>query len=190
MHPMRQYVALLRGINVGGNNLVKMTDLRRCFEAQGFGKVATYIQSGNVLFEADTWSSDKLSVEIEEALSERFGYQARIVLRSHDQMRAIVVDAPPGFGGQPDLYRYDVVFLREPLTAAQAMQDIPAREGVDQAIAGAGVCYFSRLISRASQSYMSRIIALPVYQSMTIRNWNTTIKLQTLMDARATATSD
>src|SRR5215217_2307904 len=116
---MAQYVALLRGINVGGNNLIKMTELRRCFEDQGFGNVATYIQSGNVLFEAARERPASLSARIEEALLQRFGYQARIVLRSHGQMRAIVADAPAGFGSRPDLYRYDVIFLREPLSAAE-----------------------------------------------------------------------
>jgi uncharacterized protein (DUF1697 family) len=51
------------------------------------------------------------------------------VLRSRAQMRAIVADAPAGFGSQPDRYRYDVVFLREPLTAAEAMRDLKTREG-------------------------------------------------------------
>ena len=185
---MAQYVALLRGINVGGNNLIKMPELRRSFEACGFGNVATYIQSGNVLFEAAERSPASLSARIEAALSERFGYQARIVLRSHVQMRAIVATAPAGFGSQPDLYRYDVLFLREPLTAADAMKDLRTRDGVDQAFAGDGVCYFSRLASRAAQSYLSRIVALPVYQSMTIRNWNTTVKLWALMDARGEGT--
>ena len=182
---MAQYVALLRGINVGGNNIIPMADLKSCFEAQGFGDVATYIQSGNVLFEATGREPADLSAGIEEALLRRFGYQARIVLRSHDQMRAVVAGAPAGFGGQPDLYRYDVVFLREPLTAAEAMAQLKTREGVDQAFAGEGVCYFSRLISRAAQSYLSRITTLPAYRSMTIRNWNTTARLQALMDARA-----
>jgi uncharacterized protein (DUF1697 family) len=83
------------------------------------------------------------------------------------------------------LYRYDVIFLREPLSAAEAMQDVKTREGVDQAVAGDGVCYFARLVSRATQSYLNRIVALPVYQSMTIRNWNTTTKLLSLLDARS-----
>ena len=182
--PVAQYVALLRGVNVGGNNIIRMSELKRCFEAHGFGNVATYIQSGNVLFEAIERNPVDLSARIEDALLTRFGYQARIVLRSHGQMRAIVADAPAGFGSQPDLYRYDVVFLREALTAVEAMKDLKAREGVDQAFAGDGVCYFSRLASRAAQSYLSRIAALPVYRSMTIRNWNTTAKLQALMDAR------
>ena len=182
---MAQYVALLRGINVGGNNIIKMADLKACFAAAGFGNVATYIQSGNVLFEAGEEQAASMSTRIEEALVGQFGYQARIVLRSHAQLRTIVADAPPGFGSQPDQYRYDVVFLREPLTAAEALHKLQTREGVDQVVAGAGVCYFSRLVSRASQSYLSRIMALSVYQSMTIRNWNTTARLHALMDARA-----
>jgi uncharacterized protein (DUF1697 family) len=181
---MTQYVALLRGINVGGNNLIPMSNLKQCFEACGFDQVATYIQSGNVLFEVDDEPQTGLAARIEQALSTRFSYQARIVLRSHAQMRAIVLDAPAGFGSRPDEYRYDVVFLREPLTTTQAMKELVTREGVDQTFAGEGVCYFSRLTSRATQSYMSRVVTLPSYQSMTIRNWNTTARLLTLMDSR------
>ena len=182
---MTEYLALLRGINVGGNNIIRMSELRDCFESLGLGEVATYIQSGNVVFDTAGQPLDGLAARIETGLSERFGYASRIALRAHDQMRAIVADAPSGFGEQPDEYRYDVVFLRESLSAEQALREIRTREGVDEAIAGDGVCYFSRLISRASQSYMSRIVALPGYQNMTIRNWNTTVKLLALMDHRA-----
>jgi uncharacterized protein (DUF1697 family) len=182
---MGDYVALLRGINVGGNNIIKMSDLKQCFEALGLGDVATFIQSGNVLFEADGEAPAELAMRIEEALSQRFGYRSRIALRSHEQMRAIVGNAPDGFGSELEAYRYDVLFVREPLTVAQAMLEIKTRDGVDQAFAGEGVCYFSRLTSRASQSYLSRLVALPSYQGMTIRNWNTTIKLHSLLDDRA-----
>lgn len=71
--------------------------------------------------------------------------------------------------------------------ASEAMQDIPRHAGIDQAFAGDGVCYFSRLISRAAQSYLGRLIAVPMYQSVTVCNWNTTVKLNALMDARAAA---
>ena len=63
------------------------------------------------------------------------------------------------------------------------MQSVTTKEGVDQAFAGKGVLYFSRLISRAAQSRLARIITMPVYQSMTIRNWNTTTKLLSMMEA-------
>ena len=177
---MNQYVALLRGINVGGKNLIKMAELKLCFEAQGLENVVTYIQSGNVLFRADKTAA-VLTPLIEKTLSETFGYQASVVLRSSKQMRSIVERAPAGFGDEPDEYRYDVIFLKEPLTAAAAIQSVPTREGVDEAHAGTGVLYFSRLISKAAQSQMNRIISLPIYKSMTIRNWNTTTRLLGMM---------
>lgn len=183
---MTQYAALLRGVNVGGNNIIKMADLKGCFEALGFEDAATYIQSGNVVFEAASGKPADIATRLEEALSSTFGYHGRIVLRSHAQMRVIVEEAPAGFGSRPDLYRYDVVFLRAPLTVEEAMQELRARQGVDRVFAGDGVCYFSRLDERAGQSYLSKVIGLPVYKSMTIRNWNTTVKLLALLDARVT----
>ena len=180
---MNQYVALLRGINVGGNNLIKMIALKACFDALGFDDVRTYIQSGNVLFGAAASDQAVLTKRIEEALSKTFTYESRVVVRSLKQMKGIVARAPKGFGSDPAAYRYDVIFLKEPLTAAQAMKSITTKEGVDQAFAGKGVLYFSRLSSKASQSRLTRIIGLPIYQSMTIRNWNTTTKLLSMMEA-------
>jgi uncharacterized protein (DUF1697 family) len=181
-----QYLTLLRGINVGGGNIIRMTDLKACFEASKLENVATYIQSGNVLFEAAETDSAKLVGKIEKALSTTFSpYQARIVLRSHAKLREIVRKAPKGFGSQPQKYRYDVIYLKEPLTAAEAMKSVTIKPGVDEAFAGAGVLYFSRLIAKASQSHLARIVSLPVYKDLTIRNWNTTTKILGLMDARA-----
>jgi uncharacterized protein (DUF1697 family) len=180
---MNGYVALLRGINVGGKNLIKMTDLKVCLEDLGFEDVHTYIQSGNVLFNAAGSDQAKLTRQVEDALSKSFDYEARVVVRSRRQMKDVVTHAPKGFGSDPATYRYDVIFLKEPLTAAKAMESVTTKEGVDQAFAGKGVLYFSRLISRASQSHLARIITMPVYKSMTIRNWNTTTKLLNMMEA-------
>lgn len=181
----KQYLALLRGINVGGGNLIKMMDLKTCFEASKLENVATYIQSGNVLFETAETDSARLVGKLEKALSKTFHpYQARIVLCSHAKLRQIIRKAPNGFGSEPQKYRYDVIFLKEPLTASAAMKSVTIKEGVDEAFAGPDVLYFSRLSARASQSRLPRIISLPIYQSMTIRNWNTTTKLLALMDAR------
>lgn len=181
---MGRYVALLRGINVGGRNLIKMSELRACFEEHGFRDVATYIQSGNVLLESDERSSARLAQRIEDMLAARFDYSASVVLRTRTQLRRIVEEAPDGFGAQPGRYRYDVLFLKPPLTAAAAIESVPVKEGVDQVEGGPGVLYFSRLGSRASQSRLSRIVSSPIYQSMTIRNWNTTMKLLEMIDAR------
>jgi uncharacterized protein (DUF1697 family) len=176
------YVALLRGINVGGSNLIRMAALKASFEAQGHGDVATYIQSGNVLFTSRSSNQRTLARQIETALSETFSYSSRVVVRSREQMKRIVEGAPDGFGMRPAAYRYDVIFLKDPLTAEQAMKTVTVRAGVDRAFTGDGVLYFSRLISRASQSHLSRIVGTPAYQNMTIRNWNTTSKLLDLME--------
>jgi len=174
---MSRYVALLRGINVGGNNLIKMADLKACFERDGLEGVATYIQSGNVLFSSTGSASEKLARRIEDLLAATFDCRASVVLRTRTQMQDIVSRAPDGFGSQPDKYRYDVIYLRPPLSAREAMKSVLTAPGVDEAYAGNGVVYFSRLTSKASQSRLSRLVSMPVYKSMTIRNWNTTTTL-------------
>ncbi len=179
-----QYVAFLRGINVGGNNIIKMADLKACFEQNGFSDVATYIQSGNVLFRAHETDKAKLTAQVEEMLSAQFNYKARLVLITHEQLKQVVEDAPAHFSANADLHRCDVIFLKEPLTPAEAMQDIRVKPGVDVASVGKSVLYFSRLTSQAAQSYLTKIITLPIYQHVTIRNWNTTTKLLALMEQR------
>jgi uncharacterized protein (DUF1697 family) len=160
------YVALLRGINVGGKNLIRMVDLKASFEAAGFAEVSTYIASGNVLFRAPRSSSAALSRRIEGMLTKAFGYRASIVLRTHPQMRAVVDGAPAGFGASA--YRCDVFFLKEPLKAASVIRSVPIRQGVDELYPGRGVVYFSRLASRATQSRISRIASLPLYKSISL----------------------
>ena len=181
----KQYLALLRGVNVGGTNVITMTALKACFEKLGLMDVATYIQSGNVLFRTAEKDLGRLTSTIEDTLSKQFSYASRVVVVPHSELTHVVQRAPKGLGTNPARYRYDVVFLKPPLTADHAMKSIRTKTGVDQAFAGKGVLYFSRLIRKASRSYLTRIIQLPIYQSMTIRNWNTTTKLLALMDARA-----
>jgi len=181
-----RHVALLRGINVGGKNAIPMPALKACFEEAGFANVATYIQSGNVVFDAPSSSQAELTRRIEGVLRKAFGhYDASVVVRSRSQMRAIVDRSPKGFGTEPATYRYDVVFLKPPLTAKTAIKDVPTKEGVDRIWAGTGVLYMSRLDSRATQSRLNRVASLPIYKNMTIRNWNTTTKLAELLEAKA-----
>ena len=178
---MNQYLVLLRGINVGGKNIIKMADLKASFEEMGFSNVVTYIQSGNVLFKSEGKDKASLTTRIERGLSKRFDFEAKVVLISQEELAAIVRDAPEEFGKDGKKYRFDVIFLKEPLTPKEAMKSVSVRGGVDGAHAGKQALYFSRLISRASQSYLTKIIGMPVYRNMTIRNWNTTTKLLDLM---------
>ena len=181
---MTRYVALLRGINVGGKNPIPMTGLKTCFEDNGFDDVRTYIQSGNVAFSSSSTNQAELTRQIERMLRTTFAhYDASVVIRSRTQMRAIVDRAPKGFGTQPDRHRYDVIFLKAPLTAKTTLKSLSMKEGVDRGWAANGVLYFSRLTSRATSSRLNRVVGLPIYQQMTIRNWNTTTKLRELLDA-------
>ncbi len=182
-----QYVALLRGINVGGNNIIPMAELRECVIALGAKDVATYIQSGNVLFDGGRRSAGTWTGLLERGLAERFDYSARLMLRTHEQLRAIVTDAPAGFGDAPDAYRYDVLFLSDALPARDAFAQLEARPGVDEANAGDGVIYFSRLIARASQSWLNKLVSRPMYKEMTVRNWRTTTTLLRKLDDRVSA---
>jgi uncharacterized protein (DUF1697 family) len=99
-------------------------------------------------------------------------------------MERIVVNAPPGFGADPGQYRYDVVFIKPPLSARDILPGISLKDGVDEASESNGVLYFSRLIARASQSHLSKIVNIAAYKSLTIRNWNTTCELYRLFVQR------
>lgn len=175
------YVALLRGINVGGKNLIPMARLRTVFEDAGFESVRTYIQSGNVLFETDT-PAKGLEQRIERTLEQEFKIPLVVVVRSERQLRAVVAGKPQGFGDEPSKYHSDVVFLRAPLTAAAAIKIVELREGVDQAWPGTRVVYFARLSAKRTQSKMSKIVGTPEYRLMTIRSWTTVSKLVALLD--------
>ena len=178
-----QYLALLRGINVGGKNLVKMTSLRTAVEEMGFDEVATYIQSGNVLFRAPRQKREELADRIESQLSRRFGTELKVVLLTEAQLQGVIEGAPRGFGAASHLC--DVIFLRKPLTVKRALGVLETREGVDRAWAGKRVVYYSRLASKKSSSRLSKVVMLPEYQDMTIRSWSTTTKLHGLMGTSA-----
>jgi uncharacterized protein (DUF1697 family) len=182
-----RYIALLRGINVGGNNIIKMAALRECHEKAGFSNVATYIASGNVLFDS---SNGLLKVEsiIDAALEKSFGYKGPTVVLSEKDFRTIIHEAPKGFGTQPNTYHSDVIFLKLPSRPDQVLKDMLAlkmRDGVDTAAAGSKALYFTRLSALRTKSRLSKIIELSSYKSMTIRNWNTAKKLEALLDAES-----
>lgn len=177
---MKRYVALLRGINVGGRHIVAMADLREAFETAGYTAVRTYIQSGNVVFESDLPPA-VVHNNLEAILERRVGVPLVIVLRSEVELRSVVDQAPAGFGAQPDRFHSDVLFLKEPLSSQDAMRVVNLREGVDQAWPGTGVVYFARLSERRAQSRLSRIVGTPEYRQMTIRNWTTTTKLVNML---------
>ncbi|MCB0918295.1 MAG: DUF1697 domain-containing protein [Actinobacteria bacterium] len=172
------HVALLRGINVGGRNRILMSDLRGCLAAVAdITDVVTYIQSGNVVFEAPPMQRAALEAIVESALRQDFDYDAKVVIRSRKELAATVSAAPQGFGQEPDTYRYDVFFLRDGVDPVELTDRLPQRDGVDASWAGPEAIFSRRLISQASRSRISRISQLPEYRDLTIRNWRTTNKL-------------
>jgi uncharacterized protein (DUF1697 family) len=179
-----RYVGLLRGINVGGKNLVSMADLRACLEQLQLKNVGTYIQSGNVLFESSHKNPLRVSGTIEEALTNEFGFASVVVLVTEEQLERVVTQAPTGFGAQPERYLYDVAFLKPPISAQNILATVRLKDGVDRAFEANNVLYFQRLKERASQSQLSKLTMHPAYKSMTIRNWKTTTELHRLISRK------
>ena len=176
-----RYVALLRGINVGGRNKVAMAELRSAFEGAVHTEVGTYIQSGNVVFRSGA-PREALEVDVERMLERHLRYPIVVVVRSHAQLRSVIARAPTNFGAEPGTYHSYAIFLRSPLTASQVMKRVRLREGVDRAWPGRGVVYFERLSAERTKSRMSSIVGTPEYANMTIRSWATTTKLLALLD--------
>jgi uncharacterized protein (DUF1697 family) len=176
-----KYVALLRAVNVGGRNLIRMADVRACLEDCQFEQVSTYIQSGNVLFDTDEADVVKLTAAIERAFLQAFSMNVPVFLRSHRQMTKIVADVPREWKNDAAL-RCSVAFLRKPLTAKKAVAEMNPKPAVDSVKAGDGVVYMSTVITRLTQSTLPKIVGKPMYRDMTVRNYTTCQKLLALLD--------
>src|SRR5262245_43863547 len=162
------YVALLRGINVGGKNITKMAALKACLEHAGLDRVETFIQSGNVVFETRQKSVAKLTAQIDAAIAAALGIDPRVVVLSRDRLNAVLDGAPVGWRAGTHL-RKNIAFLQPAVTAALALKEVDVRPGVDAVEAGQGVLYMTTTLRDVGKSRMSRIVLKPVYQQMTIR---------------------
>ncbi len=172
-----KYLALLRGINVGGNNIIKMTDLQKAFNEIGLDSVQTYIQSGNVIFESAETDKSLLTNAIEGKLTTTFNYTSIIILIDNFQFKKIIEEAPKEFGSDQENYKYDFVFVKEPFASSDVFSQIKTRDEVDRASCGTHALYFTRLTALSSRSYLTKLISLPIYKQLSIRNYNTTTKL-------------
>jgi len=179
---MTKSVVLLRGINVGGKNLVPMARLREVLEELGYANIVTYIASGNVILRSRR-GPDRIRREIEATLPTAFTLHSELVavlVLSAAQLRAVVENRPKGFGDEPDRYHSDAIFLMG-IDATAAMALFDPRPGVDTVWPGDGVIYAQRLSAERTKSRLSRIVASPMYQAMTIRSWATTTRLAELV---------
>jgi uncharacterized protein (DUF1697 family) len=183
-----RYVVLLRGINVGGRNIVPMAGLRQLLEELGFTNVSTYIASGNVLLSSDLPAAE-VRDRIEVALPTTFRLDSDLVsvlVLTHAELQGVVDRRPDGFGERPDTHLCDAIFLIG-IDAASAMPAFDPRPGVDRVWPGDGVIYSERLAAERTKSRLGRIVGTPHYRSMTVRGWKTTLALLELMERRATA---
>jgi uncharacterized protein (DUF1697 family) len=179
------YVALLRGINVGGKNKVPMAELKACFEDLGCENVRSYIASGNVMFESNK-SSAELTEQIQEALPKKFTLDSeliKILVLSRVQLQKVIDQAPSGFGTQPAKYHSDAIFLMG-ISSDEAFKIFNPREGVDKVWQGDLAIYSQRLSAQRTRSRLSKIMSSPLYKQMTIRSWDTTARLFELLNAR------
>ena len=132
-----QYIAFFRGINVGGRNIIKMVDLKQLFLTLGFLNVCTYIQSGNVVFDAEKPDAQT----IQAAFTRRFSLESAILLRSRDELRKIVRDMP--FSPEeveraqqeyPDVEHLYVFLSAGPIDAARIQKITSTYNGRDKLI--------------------------------------------------------
>lgn len=179
---MTRYIAFLRGINVGGNNMIKMQDLKDCLLKAGFANVHTYIQSGNVLFESDI-AQAQLADKIKASIHQTFGMELGVVVFSAAQWKAVIKAAPKDWG-KDTTYKHNILIMLEPYDMKQTMYEFgEIKPEIEAAQAGKGVIYQSSSMKYVGRTTYSKIVGKPVYKQVTIRNYNTATKLLKLLES-------
>jgi uncharacterized protein (DUF1697 family) len=174
---------LIRGINVGGKNKVSMTDLKHHLENLHHVDVQTYINSGNVILKSSK-HADEIKLEIESQLPVWFKLDdetIKVLVISKSMLSNIIESKPEGFGEEPTKYHSDVIFLMG-IDSNQAFSVFVPKPEVDYVWRGEDVIYSRRLSAERTKSRLNKITASPLYKSMTIRNWNTTMKLYEMVN--------
>lgn len=177
-----RYLALLRGINVGGNNIIAKQDLIQCFKELGFNNIRTYIQSGNILFRDDETSIKNLTQHIENGLSNRFGYDAHVIVLSYENYQSIIQAAPPEWG-KNDQQKHNALFMLHDIEPAQILSRLtPPIPDIETVTASKGVIFWTISKSSANKATYTKLPGKSVYKQLTIRNHNTVFKLLNLFE--------
>jgi len=176
-----RYVALLRGVNVGGNNRVDMKELKAAFERAGMEDVQTYINSGNVIFSSGIEDRAEATALLERVIVARFGFPVDVILRNLDAMRA-TVRALPAEWTNDDAMRCDVLFLWDDVDTPSVVDQLRLDEEIEDVryVPGAVIRRVDR--KDAPRSGLVKIVGTPLYRQMTIRNCNTTRRLLERME--------
>lgn len=171
---MKRYVAFLRGINVSGQKLIKMEELKKHFEMPGFRNIVTYIQSGNVLFDSKETDTSKLRLKIERQLTKQLGYEVPTIVRSLDEIASVIKKSPFTDGvGDGKLY---VHFLsNEPRKGQQSALDPYKAENEELKIIGREVYLLTD--GYGSSKLTNILIEKKLSVTATTRNWATINKV-------------
>ena len=175
-----KFVALLRGINVGGKCRVEMPRLKLCIEALGCTDVSTYINSGNVLF-SDERDADTLVKLIEEVIEKEFGFRVPVVIRDQKNIAMLCKEIPAEWVNDPKSQRTDVMFLWKQHDSPDVLQTIPFKPDRERVMYLDGAIVWNVDRKDVTRSSVSKLIAHEIYKFMTIRNINTVRKLHALM---------
>jgi uncharacterized protein (DUF1697 family) len=174
------FVALLRGVNVGGNNMISMRSLKESFENLGFVNVSTYINSGNIIFQSKEADPRKLERKIEQMLSSDYQLDSKVVLRSLSEMEKLMNDLPRSWN-EDSSWRYNVIFLRYSIDSEKILTELPANSDIEQVVYRPGALLWSTQATQMSQSQLGKLSSRKTFRDMTVRNLNTTRKLYELM---------
>lgn len=177
---MKTYIALLRGINVSGQNPVRMAELQASFTAMGFTDVKTYMQSGNVVFSAAKAEEGKLAARIQKRISQDLGLEIPVLVMSAGELAVIAASNPLWTGPGADERLFHCTFLFLPVASGSFdMLSLPAAEGERAVLAGKVIllhCPHGYGKTRLNNAYFERALKVPA----TTRNWRTVLALHEL----------
>lgn len=175
-----KYVALLRGINIGGRNKIDMKMLKETFENAGMIDVVTYINSGNIIFTNDDMHRTKLAAELEAAILEDFGLEIKVLIRSSTDIDDIMDHLPDHWMNDKSM-KSDVLFLWEDIDDESILESLKIRPEIDTIIYRPGVILSSVDREDVGKSAITKVVGKSMYKHMTIRNVNTFRKIHSLM---------
>jgi uncharacterized protein (DUF1697 family) len=178
---MATYVALLRGINVGGNRIIKMADLREMFAAAGARDVETYIQSGNVVFGHAARSAAKLAADLERQIAKDTGFAVPVVLRTADELGAVIAANP---FAKADTDHLHVFFVAAALPVG-ALSAVDARAFHPERFGETAREVYLHLPDGLGRSKLAgAVMKVKSMAAATARNWRTVLTLNEMAAGR------
>jgi uncharacterized protein (DUF1697 family) len=175
-----RYVALLRGINVGGNKKVAMADLKETFARIGGEDVRTHINSGNVIFDHRGRSPGGVATKVEQAIADDLDLEIKVLVLTATELSRIAGAIPDAWSNDQTM-RSDVIFLWNDVDKPEVIGDLPIRDGVDEVTYVPGAVLWRIDSKDRNRSGKGKLIGSTLYRSMTIRNVNTVRKLVELV---------